>query len=58
MMTIRELCEKHTSLTSADIEKIENTLCGEETCIKNDFIVKTRNLIHDIFINELNKSVV
>ena len=24
MMTIRELCEKHTSLTSADIEKIEN----------------------------------
>lgn len=44
-------------VSGANIEKIENTLCGEENCIIIDFIVKTRNLNHDILINELYKRV-
>ena len=44
-------------VSGANIEKIENTLCGEEACIIIDFIVKTRNLNHDILINELYKRV-
>lgn len=44
-------------VSGANIEKIENTLCGEETCIIIGFIVKTRNLNHDILINELYKRV-
>ena len=35
MMTIRELCEKHTSLTSADIEKIENMAAVDHFFVHN-----------------------